>query len=104
MIVLTALLSVAKLSFFISAWASARASTLALALKLVIGVDVPLVEAPGVDFEDPDRPFSEFFAAFSASLFCLLADGAMMGVFFWLLGVCSFANCRALVYSIRAME
>ena len=36
-----------------------------------MGVVLPLVEAAGVDFDEP-------LAAFSASRFCLLADGAML--------------------------
>ncbi len=89
MIELTALLSVAKLSFFISSAAfntASRFSLLALALSEVIGVDPPLMllDPAGVD-EPVVPPFALAFAAFSARRFCLDAEGAMMC--FWLLCV-----------------
>jgi len=60
------------LSFFIWAWASARASSLALALSEVMGVEA--TDPAGVDFADFPPPL----AAFSARRFCLLAEGAML--------------------------
>jgi hypothetical protein len=60
------------LSFFIWAWASAIASSLALALSEVMGVEVP-TDPVGVAFADFPP-----LAAFSARRFCLLAEGAMM--------------------------
>ena len=71
---LTALLSVAKLSFLICSAASTRSSVLPLALKLVMGVlPPPVVEALGVVF-----PLTDFLAAFSARRFCLDAEGGMV--------------------------
>jgi len=82
--VLTALLSWARFNFFISSWASARFSSLPLALREVIGVESPLpfgVEWPLVDdglgVENPET-FSAFLAAFSASRFCFDAEGMAM--------------------------
>ena len=66
------------MSFFISAAASARFSTLPFALKEVRGVEPPAVEGAGVETLEPDFPFSEFFAAFSASRFCFDAEGAIV--------------------------
>jgi hypothetical protein len=48
-------------SLAMAAWASAKFSSEPLALKLVMGVPSPVVEAPGVDFEEAD-----FLAALSA--------------------------------------
>jgi hypothetical protein len=70
---LTALLSVAKFNFFICSAASTRSSVLPAALMLVKGVDPPLTDAEGVVF-----PLADFFAAFSASLFCFDADGGIV--------------------------
>lgn len=74
----TALRSVAKFNFFISAAASAKFSVLPLALNEVRGVEPPAVEGAGVDTDDPDFPFSAFLAAFSASRFCFDAEGAIL--------------------------
>lgn len=66
-------------SLFISSCASARFSSLPLALSDVSGVELPLVDGAGVDMEEGSfDDLSEFFAAFSASRFCFEAEGAMM--------------------------
>lgn len=70
---LTALLSVARLSFLICSAASTRSSVLPLALRLVKGVLPPLIEVLGVVF-----PLADFLAAFSARRFCFEAEGAMV--------------------------
>ncbi len=77
----TALRSVARLSFFIASCASARFSSLPLALSDVIGVEFPLVDGSGVpDGEVVMDTFPAFLAAFSASRFCFDADGILLTV------------------------